>query len=498
MTDRFVTVPDSLELPAAVKVPVARLIGPTGAAATPADLGAATAAQGELADTAVQPGDLGNAAGLDVGTTAGTAMAGDDSRVTSLPSTYAALSKGVLAGAPKLTMSHVVHKSGANFRWSTQTDESYVTFLSFYHVYYTAYKTTGPVYALSRPTVGGTLQHVWKSINGGDTWAKLFDLTINQTTGVWYEYIFVEPYYETIYLQKTTTGYNKPSASFVESYTNAGVLLGSRDIGDARWISGSHAIEYCPSSKHVVIFGEYAGDSKATVNLWRTENKGVTWTSVLSPTGNNGGIAGDVRHFHAVAADPYTKHWWASSGDADAQCKIYRSTNDGLTWSVLFEGTQHERTTSFVFTPDYVYYGTDYPALTADHSKLVRITKSDLSRTDVATIKDGFPVWALTKTYAPEGILVWPSCEFGSSTPQDYVTVQWFDFATEQLLDVARFNIADYSTGTEGFHDASRHQDVLTGNIMFAPTSNVQRRGGFDTTIVSAFSRGRLTLPACP
>ena len=50
MTDRFVTVPDSLELPAAVKVPVARLVGPTGAAATPADLGAATAEQGAKAD----------------------------------------------------------------------------------------------------------------------------------------------------------------------------------------------------------------------------------------------------------------------------------------------------------------------------------------------------------------------------------------------------------------------------------------------------------------
>lgn len=56
MTDRFVTVPDSLELPAAVKVPVARLVGPTGAAATPADLGAATAAQGALAASASQPG----------------------------------------------------------------------------------------------------------------------------------------------------------------------------------------------------------------------------------------------------------------------------------------------------------------------------------------------------------------------------------------------------------------------------------------------------------
>ncbi len=56
MTDRFITVPDSLELPAAVKVPVARLVGPTGAAATPADIGAATSAQGALAASASQPG----------------------------------------------------------------------------------------------------------------------------------------------------------------------------------------------------------------------------------------------------------------------------------------------------------------------------------------------------------------------------------------------------------------------------------------------------------
>ena len=42
----------------------------------------ATAAQGALADTATQPGDLGTAAGLNVGTTAGTVAAGDDSRLS--------------------------------------------------------------------------------------------------------------------------------------------------------------------------------------------------------------------------------------------------------------------------------------------------------------------------------------------------------------------------------------------------------------------------------
>ena len=51
---------------------------PTLGTAAAADTGDfATSAQGSLADTAVQPGDLGGAAYLDVGTTPGTVMAGD-------------------------------------------------------------------------------------------------------------------------------------------------------------------------------------------------------------------------------------------------------------------------------------------------------------------------------------------------------------------------------------------------------------------------------------
>jgi hypothetical protein len=69
-------------------------------ALTPADIGAATSAQGSLADSAVQPGDLatvatsgdyddltdkptlGNSAALNVGTTTGTVAAGDDARLS--------------------------------------------------------------------------------------------------------------------------------------------------------------------------------------------------------------------------------------------------------------------------------------------------------------------------------------------------------------------------------------------------------------------------------
>lgn len=53
-----------------------------GTASTEAATAFATAAQGSLADSATQPGDLGGAAALNVGTTTNTVAAGDDSRFT--------------------------------------------------------------------------------------------------------------------------------------------------------------------------------------------------------------------------------------------------------------------------------------------------------------------------------------------------------------------------------------------------------------------------------
>jgi hypothetical protein len=63
----------------------------------------ATAAQGGLADSAVQPGDLGGAALLDVGTSAGTVAAGDDSRLSDARTPTAHASTHATAGGDPLT-----------------------------------------------------------------------------------------------------------------------------------------------------------------------------------------------------------------------------------------------------------------------------------------------------------------------------------------------------------------------------------------------------------
>lgn len=67
----------------------------------------ATAAQGALADSAVQPGDLGNSASRNVGTTAGTVAAGDDSRIVGAlqPLTLPTTAITIPGGSPRSLIS---------------------------------------------------------------------------------------------------------------------------------------------------------------------------------------------------------------------------------------------------------------------------------------------------------------------------------------------------------------------------------------------------------
>lgn len=70
-----------------------------GTAANSATGDFATAAQGALADSAVQPGDLGGAASLNVGTTVGTVAAGNDSRFSDARTPTAHASSHITGGA---------------------------------------------------------------------------------------------------------------------------------------------------------------------------------------------------------------------------------------------------------------------------------------------------------------------------------------------------------------------------------------------------------------
>lgn len=410
------------------------------------------------------------------------------------------------AGGPRMIYSQVA-KRDDHVNFHNNATSSFVTFEDVAHTFDNAYKVTGPLYALEDHAVNATTQKLYRSLDGGITWDLHYTLTIDEAAGTWYEFVFVAQGDQTIYLFKVTNA--KAAANLRQNYVesrgvaNTATVIGTLDIGKARWISSAHGMDQGPSkdlTQNVAMVAEYGDSGLAVVRVWRTTNRGATWTAVVTKTGNNGTPgAGEVAHFHNIQQDPFTKDWWYSAGDSDAQSHIARSTDNGLTWTTLYSGSQRERTCSFVFTPTHVYYGMDSAQKTLTHSKIVKIAKSDLSREDVATVYAGRAVYSLTRTWTPNGFLVWSQSEGASnSVYTGEERVQWFDLRTETLHDVASFPTVGYSTALyHGFQSASRYQDVVNGTIYARPSISLGQ-GRTDawasTWLVSRVGRAHLSM----
>ncbi len=69
--------------------------------------------------------------------------------------------------------------------------------------------------------------------------------------------------------------------------------------------------------------------------------------------------AGAVRHVHRVQVDPLDGALWATTGDRDGACWLWRSDDGFRTVERLGDGTQRSRATHLCFTESHVAWGTD-------------------------------------------------------------------------------------------------------------------------------------------
>jgi len=111
----------------------------------------------------------------------------------------------------------------------------------------------------------------------------------------------------------------------------------------------------CVTGEGHVFMGEYVMNLDRTqpIALYRSLDRGNTFSPVFTFP------PGEIRHIHFVQWDPFEGTLWMGTGDADPECRLYRSADHGDTWDLVGGGSQLWRAVCVAFRPDALYWGTD-------------------------------------------------------------------------------------------------------------------------------------------
>lgn len=334
-------------------------------------------------------------------------------------------------------------------------------------------KVSAPVYAVSRTIDAENCQILYESLDGGETWDEIGKLDVDVKNGEIITCIYIEPLEQTLYAIKKV-GNSRPKEYELISYdisTPDFRKIGTLDIGKKYAHASSHNFDsaYQKGTYHAyTIFAEYGTGNDEEMYVWKTKNKGATWEKVFTKGARGGN--GEIKHFHCVQIDPFTKDIWLASGDTDDEAKIWKSIDEGETWQELFGGSQHTRTLGFVFEKDTIYYGMDSPT-NAFPSNIYRIDRNTMQKISVGVTKNGWAVYNLTRTFLPKGFLIFTEYEKANgSTPGNKYCIEFYNYDTGKMETVAKFDISQSGEDYIGIMVAPRYQDMFSGKILLNPT----------------------------
>ncbi|HYL85651.1 MAG TPA: hypothetical protein VE263_15555, partial [Candidatus Angelobacter sp.] len=195
--------------------------------------------------------------------------------------------------------------------------------------------------------IGGAAGGVWKTTDGGTTWAALTDSQPSLAVGS----IAIDPNScspapcTTIYVGTGEDNFN------IDAFYGAGILrskdggntwtqLGKVDfVGPISNLSGGAqigAIAVQPGNSNVILASVFFFDGNdANGGVWRSTDGGTTW---VRPTTGAQGSAGTGVFFESTVVPPATVPVaWAALGDifpgAGSSNGIWRSTDAGVTWT---------------------------------------------------------------------------------------------------------------------------------------------------------------------
>lgn len=166
------------------------------------------------------------------------------------------------------------------------------------------------------PTAGGNGGGVWKTTNSGTTWTK-------QTTA---SFSSAASFANTIHFWDDNNGVamGDPTGTLFEIYTTAN--------GGTNWtkLTAASVAPATAGEYGYVHLKEVAGDNvwfgTSTGRIFKSANKGATWTVVSTPLSDFGGTAASGK----IALKDANTAWILSSLGT-----VYSTTNGGTTWTTL-------------------------------------------------------------------------------------------------------------------------------------------------------------------
>jgi hypothetical protein len=117
-------------------------------------------------------------------------------------------------------------------------------------------------------------------------------------------------------------------------------------------IAGGRPLALC-AAPHGLYYGEYRSNPERNPIRLFFSPDGLCWTVVRQFEG--------IRHIHGVYHDRFTDSLWVTTGDADAESAIWRSTDRFATVAAVHSGSQQARAIGLIFTEQHVYFGSDTP-----------------------------------------------------------------------------------------------------------------------------------------
>ena len=229
---------------------------------------------------------------------------------------------------------------------------------------------------MSDKVFAGSGTKIYKSIDNGITWST--------------PYTFTDGLYATnMFYTKNNTLLVWASNKKLYRSTDDGTTL-TEVLSNVWNLRASDSIAQNTETGTIVI-GENpsAAPTGSNIRLLRSTNDGQTWTTVLTRTREQ------IRHFHSVQIDPYTREWIATTGDLDDEVEWWKSSDDGITWTAILgadsgvQGNQVYRILGFIFTDDSYIFASDNPIWSVNTNFIASCPKDN-----VANISKGMTLGA--------------------------------------------------------------------------------------------------------